>query len=489
MIRPANGATCYGETCGAVGKVIRPSSVSSGCNANTSSFAGQDWMSAMSISIDASALLDDFTIKFRHEPVTDLESYIVDTNSFQCEPEAGVLCPQLVVSPFRIEKTDCFASRCNYGGLQIVEAGSSYNATTQTWSVVLDAQCYGDYEAAAPAATVSAFLLTAVLAAAAWPLLPLRLLFGGARAVRGGSGGRWWNVAAAGGAALGLGLLLVASGDFRGSSAGAIGVDASCRCDDTDSVTTTITFYHSPYVLVDGASSIDVDSSITLPASGKLDFACTNASCWSMGGLSTCDVNDEWNNGCMEGRPLIVEAGGEALRADISWMALPLTDLRVAESNDASWVPYLSEHLAELAKSENDVGAGNGTSTESLSGLARALSMDRWLKQGLDEHASVASFNRFSLNLMRHGAPSSLVRRAQQAAIDETKHAELSFSLAAALNTSQAPASTELIWFPVPGDIPMPNPLPLDTSTHAMLGAAFREGCIGEVGVGGFCNF
>jgi hypothetical protein len=46
------------------------------------------------------------------------------------------------------------------------------------------------------------------------------------------------------------------------------------------------------------------------------------------------------------------------------------------------------------------------------------------------EHASVAMFSYFSLQLLAIGAPPSLIEDAHRAALDEIKHAELCFSLA-----------------------------------------------------------
>lgn len=55
---------------------------------------------------------------------------------------------------------------------------------------------------------------------------------------------------------------------------------------------------------------------------------------------------------------------------------------------------------------------------------------DMWSEAGLFEHASVASFGRFALELMALGAPADLIRGAHEAALDEVRHAELSFALA-----------------------------------------------------------
>src|ERR1043165_174718 len=53
-----------------------------------------------------------------------------------------------------------------------------------------------------------------------------------------------------------------------------------------------------------------------------------------------------------------------------------------------------------------------------------------WLDSALSEHAAIASFSRFSLQLLAVGAPPELVQRAQLSAIQEIRHAQLAFSLA-----------------------------------------------------------
>ena len=54
----------------------------------------------------------------------------------------------------------------------------------------------------------------------------------------------------------------------------------------------------------------------------------------------------------------------------------------------------------------------------------------RWLKQGLGEHASIASFSAFALQLMANAAPLPLLSGAMRAGDDEVRHAEASFALA-----------------------------------------------------------
>lgn len=81
-----------------------------------------------------------------------------------------------------------------------------------------------------------------------------------------------------------------------------------------------------------------------------------------------------------------------------------------------------------------------------LEGLAPALRRTlarRWAHAGLMEHASIASFARFSLQLAAQGAPPSLCRGAAQAMADERAHARLCLGLAGAY-AGEALAPTSL---------------------------------------------
>ena len=92
-----------------------------------------------------------------------------------------------------------------------------------------------------------------------------------------------------------------------------------------------------------------------------------------------------------------------------------------------------------------------------------------WLEDARMEHASIASFARFTLDLLAFGAPSELVERAQRAALEEVEHARQCFGLAARYGAGErgpAPlAAADLRGAP--------------SLWHAAL-AAFDEGCIGE---------
>ncbi|MCS6899523.1 MAG: ferritin-like domain-containing protein [Myxococcales bacterium] len=93
-----------------------------------------------------------------------------------------------------------------------------------------------------------------------------------------------------------------------------------------------------------------------------------------------------------------------------------------------------------------------------------------WARDALLEHASVASFSKFSLHLMAVAAPPALLHDAHRAALDEIQHARLCFALASAY--AGEPLG--------PGPLPLEGDLlgPLDLPTISA--AAVREGCIGE---------
>jgi hypothetical protein len=84
------------------------------------------------------------------------------------------------------------------------------------------------------------------------------------------------------------------------------------------------------------------------------------------------------------------------------------------------------------------------------------------------EHASVASFARFSLTLLAVGAPADLVELAHRAALDEVRHARLCFALASAY------AGEDI----APGPFPVGGAQPV--SLMALAVDTVREGCIGE---------
>jgi hypothetical protein len=106
---------------------------------------------------------------------------------------------------------------------------------------------------------------------------------------------------------------------------------------------------------------------------------------------------------------------------------------------------------------------------EALSEDLRLALRDAWLDDALLEHASVASFARFTLQLMALGAPSWLVEASQQASLDEVRHARDCFALAS--RYADAPLG--------PTQLPLHGAL-VETSLADAVAATIIEGCIGE---------
>lgn len=92
-----------------------------------------------------------------------------------------------------------------------------------------------------------------------------------------------------------------------------------------------------------------------------------------------------------------------------------------------------------------------------------------WTSQGLMEHASVAAFARFMLELLALGAPAKLVADTQRALGDEIAHAEACFGLATAYGGQRV------------GPSALPTQGALDGRTRLeIVKTAFAEACVGE---------
>ncbi len=100
----------------------------------------------------------------------------------------------------------------------------------------------------------------------------------------------------------------------------------------------------------------------------------------------------------------------------------------------------------------------------------RAALAEAWTRDGLLEHASVASFGRFALELLAVGAPAELVELAHHAALDEVRHARLCFGLAGAY------AGTPVR----PGAFPFAGQVEVSANLASVAARAAREGCVGE---------
>jgi hypothetical protein len=125
------------------------------------------------------------------------------------------------------------------------------------------------------------------------------------------------------------------------------------------------------------------------------------------------------------------------------------------------------EQRVAAVEMRTDWGGTHARATE-LGSLAERIA-EEWLEDARMEHASIASFARFTLDLLTYGAPAELVEAAQRAGLDECEHARLCFGLAARYGAgSRGPSQLRA------ADAKVARSL-----WHATI-AAFREGCVGE---------
>jgi hypothetical protein len=106
---------------------------------------------------------------------------------------------------------------------------------------------------------------------------------------------------------------------------------------------------------------------------------------------------------------------------------------------------------------------------KSLPMALRERAAAEWLEDARMEHASIASFARFTLELLAVGAPSDLVIESQLAGLDEIEHARLCFALASRYaGADLGPAALSMI-----------DVTPAASLRDSVLSAVL-EGCIGE---------
>ncbi len=84
------------------------------------------------------------------------------------------------------------------------------------------------------------------------------------------------------------------------------------------------------------------------------------------------------------------------------------------------------------AASRSHWSAELSPAVDGLDASSRRTLADLWTREGLAEHASMASFARAALELLALGAPAELIRLACEAALDECEHARIAFGLASA---------------------------------------------------------
>lgn len=138
------------------------------------------------------------------------------------------------------------------------------------------------------------------------------------------------------------------------------------------------------------------------------------------------------------------------------------------------------DHVAIGEEGVNQVDSARRPATPAIEGLRpgvadlspaqRAALAEAWRRDGMSEHASVAAFGRFALELLAVGAPSGLVADAHRAALDEVQHARLCLELASAY-------AGEAI---VPGPFDFGRGLAVGADLPAMSTRTFLHVCAGE---------
>lgn len=134
--------------------------------------------------------------------------------------------------------------------------------------------------------------------------------------------------------------------------------------------------------------------------------------------------------------------------------------------------PFLVDGTARTADAvrRDDWHAGPRPRLDGIDAAQCAAIAAHWEQTALAEHASVASFARFVLDLLAEGAPPELVLAAQRALGDEVVHARLAFGLASAY--AGAPIG--------PGRLAVDGALDRDRTLAEIVRSVVIEGCVGE---------
>src|SRR6185369_365954 len=154
------------------------------------------------------------------------------------------------------------------------------------------------------------------------------------------------------------------------------------------------------------------------------------------------------------------------------WACRLITGRHICVSTSVCGRPFLVAEAARSAALEeradwlDDSLAPNPSD---LSAVERAELAAHWARLGQMEHASIAAFARFNLQLLSLGASSDLVEACNRALADETAHARMCFALARSYGgTAVGPARLDI------------EHCLEDTSLTAIAKLVLREGCLGE---------
>jgi hypothetical protein len=125
--------------------------------------------------------------------------------------------------------------------------------------------------------------------------------------------------------------------------------------------------------------------------------------------------------------------------------------------------------VASLREGDGDWCGPSLSPAAELGARERSLLAWHWQVAALMEHASIAAFARFTLQLLELGAPLELCLASQAAQVDETQHARACFALAARYAGVESG----------PGPLAVHGAL-TDLSLEEIVRLTFLEGCVGE---------
>jgi hypothetical protein len=128
--------------------------------------------------------------------------------------------------------------------------------------------------------------------------------------------------------------------------------------------------------------------------------------------------------------------GGVGPQSALFCFSWSVGEPRVCATLPSCGRPFLVRAEARVAPVQADSRWGNRPSCaprlDGLSLTERSEQAEHWTRMGQMEHASIAAFARFNLQLLSLGAPADLVEACNSALVDETNHAQLCFGLASA---------------------------------------------------------
>lgn len=133
---------------------------------------------------------------------------------------------------------------------------------------------------------------------------------------------------------------------------------------------------------------------------------------------------------------------------------------------------------AALARTDGWEAALEGPELDlsALSPVRRAIVTTFWLQSARMEHASIVAFGRLAEALIGLGAPSDLVRRAHEAALDEIRHAEAFFGLVGAAGepwgAGEMPALFDVV--------PPARPRSREAAVRSLVRGSLLDGALAE---------